>query len=890
MKRKLRRTLALFISVAMLFSGNLLTAFAAGETTATVTVDVTYGQTEARTMLKMINDFRTGDEAWAWNENSEKETYSNLGTLAYDYELEAIAMQRAAEIALSYSHTRPDGSSCWTAYTGGYYTAAENIAVGYGTAEAVFEGWQETNKNYSGQGHRRNMLSSSVTAVGIGHVVYNGVDYWVQEFRNPASGKAETSANDSPTPVDVKISLGNTTVTLSYDNDEVKLSCGETATLPTILANIQMTDAWLAKSSSVSADYTWKVENEEYASVSGGEIKALEAGQTSLKTTVLGKDVTIPVTVSHKAGEAVKKNETEATCTTEGSYDSVVYCSGCKAELSRETVKVAALDHSWDEGKVTQQATCTEEGTMTYSCTRQGCDATKTESIPALGHDYQYVDNKDGKTHTGTCTRDGVSITEPHTYVDSVCSECGAVDQSTCEHVWNEGTIEKAATCTEDGSVIYTCTKCGLQKTEKISATGHKAGEAVKENEKAATCTEDGSYDSVVYCSVCKEELSRETVIVKELGHSWDEGEVTKEATCTEDGSVTYTCTVCGDTKVEKLPAAGHKAGEAVKENEKAATCTEEGSYESVVYCSVCKAELSREEVTVAALGHSWDEGKVTKEATCTEDGSVTYTCTVCGDTKVEKLPAAGHKAGEAVKENEKAATCTEEGSYESVVYCSVCKAELSREEVTVAALGHSWDEGKVTKEATCTEDGSVTYTCTVCGDTKVEKLPATGHKAGEAVKENETEATCTEDGSYDSVVYCSVCGKELSREEITVDALGHSWDEGKVIKEATGTEAGSIMYTCTVCGETRTEEIPATGTVTPTDPTDPSETVDPADTTNPTDTTAATVGTETANSNQSTDDNAQTGDEFNMGILFAVMALAGIAAAGTVVIRRRNN
>ena len=88
------------------------------------------------------------------------------------------------------------------------------------------------------------------------------------------------------------------------------------------------------------------------------------------------------------------------------------------------------------------------------------------------------------------------------------------------------------------------------------------------ENEKPATCTEAGSYESVVYCSDCREELSRETVTVEALGHS---------------------------------------AAESVKENEKAATCTEAGSYESVVYCSVCHEELSRETVTVAALGHDFE-------------------------------------------------------------------------------------------------------------------------------------------------------------------------------------------------------------------------------------------------------------------------------------------
>ncbi|MCD8010298.1 MAG: hypothetical protein LUF34_05830, partial [Lachnospiraceae bacterium] len=97
---------------------------------------------------------------------------------------------------------------------------------------------------------------------------------------------------------------------------------------------------------------------------------------------------------------------------------------------------------------------------------------------------------------------------------------------------------------------------------------------------------------------------------------------------------------------------------------------------------------------------------------------------------------------------------------------------------------GHSYEA--VVTEATCTEGGYTTYTCTVCGDSYIaDETEANGHTAGEAVTENLVEATCTEDGSYDSVVYCSVCGEELSRETVTVSATGHNYENG----------------VCTVCG-----------------------------------------------------------------------------------------
>ena len=168
---------------------------------------------------------------------------------------------------------------------------------------------------------------------------------------------------------------------------------------------------------------------------------------------------------------------------------------------------------------------------------------------------------------------------------------------------------------------------------------------------------------------------------------------------------------------------------------------------------------------------HTHDYQAEVTAPTCTEQGYTTYTCPEDGDSYVGNyVPALGHAPAEAVRENETAATCSGGGYYDSVIYCSRCGEELSREKVTVDATGHS---------------------------------PAA------AVRENETAATCVLAGSYDSVVYCAVCGEELSREKVTVEASGHAWDEGAVKTEATCAQAGEVVYTCTLCGETRTESVP---------------------------------------------------------------------------------
>ena len=158
---------------------------------------------------------------------------------------------------------------------------------------------------------------------------------------------------------------------------------------------------------------------------------------------------------------------------------------------------------------------------------------------------------------------------------------------------------------------------------------------------------------------------------------------------------------------------------------------------------------------------HKWDEGVVTKEATCTEAGEKTYTCTVCNATKTEKMEATGHKYSTEWT-IDKEATCTESGSKSH--HCTVCDAKT--EETEIKATGHKWDEGVVTKEATCTEAGEKTYTCTVCKETKTEKIEAAGHKYSTEWTIDK-EATYTESGSKSH--HCTVCGARTDITEIPV-------------------------------------------------------------------------------------------------------------------------
>ena len=486
-------------------------------------------------------------------------------------------------------------------------------------------------------------------------------------------------------------------------------------------------------------------------------------------------------TVVKEGHKAVKDAAVAATCETAGKTEGS-HCSVCNTVIKAQTT-VAALGHSWDNGKVTKAATCTAAGTKTYTCTR--CKKTRTETIATTGH-------KAVKDAAVAATCETAGKTE-----GSHCSVCGTVlkAQTTVAalgHSWDNGKVTKAATCTAAGTKTYTCTRCKKTRTETIATTGHKA---VKDAAVAATCETAGKTEGS-HCSVCGTVLKAQTTTAA-LGHSWDGGKVTKAATCTTTGTKTYTCTRCKKTRTETIAATGHKE---VKDAAVAATCETAGKTEGS-HCSVCGTVL-KAQTTVAALGHSWDGGKVTKAATCTTAGTKTYTCTRCKKTRTETIAATGHKE---VKDAAVAATCETAGKTEGS-HCSVCNTVI-KAQTAVAALGHSWDGGKVTKAATCTTAGTKTYTCTRCKKTRTETIAATGHKA---VKDAAVAATCETAGKTEGS-HCSVCNTVI-KAQTAVAALGHSWDNGKVTKAATCTTAGTKTYTCTHCKKTRTETIAATG------------------------------------------------------------------------------
>ena len=226
-----------------------------------------------------------------------------------------------------------------------------------------------------------------------------------------------------------------------------------------------------------------------------------------------------------------------------------------------------------------------------------------------------------------------------------------------------------------------------------------------------------------------------------------------------------------------------------------APTCTEKG-----YTTHTCSCGDSYVDTYVDALGHAWDNGKVTKQPTETETGVKTYTCTRCSATKTETIPKLTHEHNYNAVVT--APTCTEKG-----YTTHTCACGDSYVDSYVLPLGHDWGSGKVTKEPTATENGIKTYICARCGETKTETIPKLTHE--HSYKAVVTAPTCTEKGY---TTHTCACGD--SYVDAYTDALGHAWDSGKVTKQPTATEDGVKTYTCTRCGETKTETIPATGVV----------------------------------------------------------------------------
>ena len=303
------------------------------------------------------------------------------------------------------------------------------------------------------------------------------------------------------------------------------------------------------------------------------------------------------------------------------------------------------------------EATCTSPAIYYKSCNMCGMIGTETfEYGSPLGHEWHEVD---GSAKQNTC---GVAGKE----ADKICSRCNLVDEGAT-----------------------------------IAATGnHTPAAAVKENETAPTCIADGCHDEVIKCSVCGNELSRETKTDDKLGHDWGDWVETVAATETTKGEETRTCKRKGCSEQDKrdIPELGHthtiKKVDAVP-----STCKVAGN---ILYyeCESCHKLFSD------------------------EDGK--------NEINIEDTVAqlAAHKPGSAIKSNEIAETCDKDGSYTETVLCTVCGDVISKKTIPVKSKGHNYSSWTITKQPTAEDSGIMERTCSRCGHKETDVVASTGNSS----------------------------------------------------------------------------------------------------------------------------------------------------------------
>lgn len=628
-----------------------------------------------------------------------------------------------------------------------------------------------------------------------------------------------------------------------------------------------------------------------------------DTGKTEYTCTVCGQTKTTTIKALGHKYETVSTDD--ATCTTPKTvHKECTRCHDKKDETSGEALghnwrtssdknsktcircKTTHI-HTWDEGKYSVEPTCKDAGKKLFTCT--DCGDTKTVAVKSLGHDYQLVrtdpatcttpainhyacsrcedkvdqEDKDhpalghdwkknddgtvtcqrcGQTHEhkwdteviskASCTTDGVTRHTcsicGDTYDDVVkgghkwtykktgtntsvclCTVCGKTKEHDFSIFSDKESEKKDPTCTKAGMVVATCADCGRRRwvyDETRPALGHDW----KDNgDGTATCQREGCGKShthtldegeVTKKPSCEEKGVKtyrctetncnytKTEDIVATGHNWDDGKITTEASCDHTGVKTYTCKTCGDTRTETIAMLEHTWDEGQVTTKP--SCTEKGI--RTYTCKVCKATKTAD---IEATGHDY-KVKDHKDATCTEDGYTTSVCKNCGDEKKETIKATGHQHTEV--RGAKKATCIEEG-YTGDTYCTDCGNMIFTGK-KIEKTDHTWDNGVVSKDPTCTEKGSKTYTCAVCRETKTEEIPATGHQNKEV--RDKKAATCTKAG-YTGNTYCKDCGELLKTGKET-DALGHTWGKGKVTRKSTYTAAGQITYTCSRCGKKR--------------------------------------------------------------------------------------
>lgn len=447
---------------------------------------------------------------------------------------------------------------------------------------------------------------------------------------------------------------------------------------------------------------------------------------------------------TEKRNELPAKGHTEveipakaATCTTRAKTAGTK-CSVCNEDLVAQKNTGTALGHTFTELVERKEPTCTVDGHEVYKCVR--CDETETKVLEKLGHDI---------------TADPATLKE----------------------------ITTNPSCKNTGKGKYGCTRCNAWSILDVPVVACEAKEVPAVE---ATCEGTG-LTAGTKCRFCGKVMKAQEE-VDALGHDYKFNRVTRTATCKVKGQEQHICTRCGDAKYVATPLA---ACTPVVTAGVPATCTE-GGLKDGTKCSVCeKILLSREDIP--ALGHDYQFKRITRNATCTENGQEQHECTRCGDKIYKKIVASGHNYEFARYSVGNEPTCTKGGVER--YQCTICK-EMGEDKV-VGPLGHV--EVELERwEPTCTKDGIKETKCSRCNLIVRERIEALGHTE---IAVTGTPASCTATGLTDGTK-CSVCGEVLVKQEVAAK-LRHDWKPEDAKDPTCKDEGYNAHMKCSVCGET---------------------------------------------------------------------------------------
>lgn len=571
----MKKAVSLLLCIILIFS---TFAFAIGAEAAeihTVQIKGKYHQSQARGMLAKVNQFRTGTNAWYWNSTNTKKIYvTGLKNYQYDYELEQIAMQRAAEIAVYYGaymkedqtqdHIRPNGKRWDTAHTQynetNGYAIGENLYMDAKTTVAenvneAFNSWLEEDQNYTYQSHRRNFLSVGYgfDSMAVACFEVDEIFYFVQLFRSKCISSTATAVSENAVSKSVELSSNYVKKLLLEDSATSRtLDIGSSLTLKpaasflSTMPFVQVVDLNTGEATWAMTDLevptTLTSSNPKIVAVSGNKITALKAGTVTVTASVYGASLKYTVTVN-------PTDLSNATVTLDRYADTYIYTG--KPIEPKVTVTLGAITLSPADYSISYVDN-TEIGTGNITLTGQG------DYKGIITKAFTIIRKEDCNPHhivndpptAATCLQKAKT---PGTHCD-ICDkiivaqeEYGELAQHTPVTV-----AQVDSTCTVKGHSAYSyCKVCGTL-TDPGRELPLKAHTVVTDAAVAPTCTTEGK-TAGSHCSVCHTVFEEQTTLAK-LGHSYEGSKIlTQKATLTANGKVYQLCTRCGAQKVNSV-------------------------------------------------------------------------------------------------------------------------------------------------------------------------------------------------------------------------------------------------------------------------------------------------------------------------------------------------